>query len=511
MRSQFEKASSLIRRRGKFSAVLLVLAATVAFLPLRAYLDSRHWGWPYLLIVGTIAGTAGVGAAVVTAGLSFLAWNFFFIPPYHTLIVADPQDLVQLLVYLAVATAVGLQTGRLREREEVAQREERHAEALNRLSAGLVSGGSLSDIAALADSEVRSVLPESSSTVWVPGAEGKALCSASGVPPGDAPATVRDSFEGDVAYGLPEQPATGTPDAWPAVATASAGSVVIPLRSMRAVEGVLHVTVGSPDDLDLHEASFLVSTAYLLAAFLEARHLARVANAAVAAREAERLKTALVSSVSHELKTPLAAVTAAVTDILEPDVTFVEENVRTRLVGVSGDLRRLDAAIADLLDASRLEAHAWAPRREVYEIGEIVGDVLSRLPDKQRVRITLAIPTGLPTVNVDFVQVSKALGHVVDNAVRYSDGTVEIGAKAASSESVECWITDSGAGIPVADRARVFEKFFRGAAGRTSKSSTGLGLAITRDLLEANGGTIAIDSTGPHGTRMLISLPTGKV
>ncbi len=496
-----------MRRRSRLAPILLVTAATVVFLPLRPYLDSRHWGWPYLLIVGTVAGTAGVGAAIIAAALSFLAWNFFFIPPYHTFIVADPQDLVQLLVYLVVATAVGLQTGRLRDREAVAHREERYAEALNRLSAGLVSGGSLAEIAALADAEVRYVLPGAVSGVWVSDSDG-ALRSASGTPGDEPPAAVRIALEQDVAYGLPPYPSSSEPGRLPRRAPGSApGEVAIPLRSVRSNEGVLHVRIASSESLDDHEASFLVSIAHLLAAFLEARHLARIANTAVAAREAERLRAALVSSVSHELKTPLAAVTAAVTDLLEPDVGFDEPTVRARLAGAVMDLGRLDTAIADLLDASRLEARAWAPRKDVYEIGEIVGDVLSRLTEQQRERVRLAIPVGLPTVHVDFVQVSRAIAHVVDNALRYSEGEIEVGARVGGEDILECWVSDTGHGIAEEDREHVFEKFFRGAAGRASKSSTGLGLAITRDLLQANGGAISIEATESGGARMRISLP----
>lgn len=508
MRASYESLREFMYRRGHLSAVVLVAVATVAFMPFRAYLDSRHWGWPYLLIVGSVAGTAGMSAALFAAVLSFLVWNFFFIPPYHTLIVADPQDLVQLLVYLAVATAVGLQTGRLREREAAAKREERHADALARLAAGLVSRGTLGDIAALADAEIGSVLPGSVSVVWVQGASGT-LRAAAGESPGP-PGPVVASRDRDVAYGLPARPAGGSPDPWPESSGEDAGgSVVVPLHSARGTEGVLEIRLAEGTQLAAEEAAFVVSTAHLLAAFLEARSLAQVANSAVAAREAERLRTALISSVSHELKTPLAAVTASITDLLEPDVAFDEESVRARLREVTRDLRRLDGAIADLVDASRLEARAWAPNPAVYEPGEILGDVIARLRPAQRDRVRLDVPEGLPSVYVDFVQVSKALGHVVDNAMQYSSDSVEIGVRRGQDGMLECWVADRGPGIREAERERVFEKFFRGAAGRASKSSSGLGLAITRDLLEANRGSISIVPGSP-GTRVLIELPTGE-
>lgn len=509
MNSWFDGVRDFMHRRGSLSAVLLVVGMTAVFLLFREYLDSRHWGWPYLLIVGAVAGTAGMKPALLASALSFLSWNFFFIPPYHTLIVADPQDLIQLLVYLAVATAVGLQTGRLREREAEARREERFAGALSRLSAGLVSSGSLGDIASLAVAEVRSVMPGSRLNVWVPGTPTGSLRSVAH-DAGDGPASrVRASFERDVAYGLPSRPPSESHGMWPVVAVETGqGDVAIPLRSSGTIEGVLQVELAELRGPDHEEALFLVSTANLIAAFLEARRLARVANAAIAEREAERLRAALVSSVSHELKTPLAGVTAAVTDLLEPDVSLDEEAVRARLAVATRDLKRLDAAIADLLDASRLEARAWAPRCDVYEVGEILGDVLVRLADGPRSRVDLAIPTGLPSVFVDFVQVSKALGHVVDNALKYSRGSVRIAARVGGDGMLECRVSDEGPGMAVNEREHVFEKFYRGEAGRSSASSTGLGLAITRDLLEANGGSIVIESTGPAGTSMLITLPT---
>ena len=493
-----------IRRHGYIVAAASVVSATAVFVPFRDLLGREQWGWPYLLILGFVAGTAGVGPAVLSAILAFFAWNFFFIPPYHTLFVADRGDVIHLGVFLVVGVAVGLQTGRLRDREIVAQREERHAAALNRLSASLVSETTTEGLADAAAEELAAVAGAHSAELWIPDADGRLApvvheqSSADRIP-ADIAALWEIVTRDAGAHGDDMLDADAAGDG----ARETAQRLLVPLVSAESAEGLLEIRL--PDRLEEARREFVMSLAHLLAAFLQSRRLNALAMHAAASREAERLRSAVVSSVSHELKTPLASITAAITDLLEPDVERESDAVQHKLRDVADDLRRLDDAIADLLDVSRLEAQAWQPRPIDFEVGELVGAVVSRMPRTSRERVRYTIPEGLPMLHLDFVQLSRALHHIVDNALEYSRGPVTIGARVDGD--LVLWVQDSGPGIPDSEKQAVFDKFYRGRSGRESRSSTGLGLSIAREIVHANGGHIGIEDARPHGTRLLLALP----
>ncbi|MCK8115815.1 DUF4118 domain-containing protein [Anaerosoma tenue] len=488
-----------MRRHGYPAAALAIVGATALFIPFRELLGGERWGWPYLLVLGFVAGTAGVGPGVLSAVLAFFAWNFFFIPPYHTLFVASRGDVIHLAAFLVVGTAIGLQTGRLRDRELVAQREERHTAALNRLSRSLVSETNAASLAEAARRELTDIAHARAAAFWIPGADGALRSIGEDAPPASEVTRLwRHMTSGaDTTPG----PVVVTPHG--EGEEIDGQRMLVPLVSAQTAEGLLELSAERP--LDEAESRFVRSLANLLAAFLHSQRLNRVAMHAAAAQEAERLRSAVVSSVSHELKTPLASITAAVTDLLEPDVERDAGAIREKLHDITEDLDRLDEAIADLLDVSRLEAQAWRPRPDDFEVGELVGSVVSRLPRAARERIRFAVPEDLPMLHLDFVQLSRALHHVIVNAIDYSEGPVTVGA--AADDRMTVWVSDTGPGIPADEKPLVFDKFYRGREGRAHRSSTGLGLSITREILRANEGDIAIADERPRGTRILLMLP----
>ena len=484
----------LIHEHGLLFTLALVLGATGAFLPLRPLLGSEQWGWPYLLVVGTVAGTSGVWLAVLSAILAFFAWNFLFIQPYYTLHVDQTGDLIHLFAFLVVAITVGLQTGRLRESSEAARRQASRTEALYRLSSDMVRGIAPTQMAARADEELRRVLDVEGAAVWVRPTGGARLLAPlqgpSGVPADDA------SFEAvERVLALPDGRDTVT----------AAGSTFMRLSTTSGDEGVLQVL--GRTELSADDHLFATSVAHLAAVYLQNRHMASVAMRASAAEEAEKLRTALVSSVSHELKTPVASLTASVTDLMARDTPVSPLELGESLSAMSDDLNRLDHSIGNLLDASRLEANAWKPAPSQFDVGELIGSVCSQLSRDLRVRLVFAVPEGVPPVWADFVQVSRALHQLIDNALLYSSGQVTLGAGETEDGLVRTWVTDHGPGIPESERARVFERFFRGTAGQKSRSSTGLGLALAREIVIANDGHIDLEDVAPHGARFVMTLP----
>ncbi len=507
-------------------AVAWVAAATLVMLPFRSLVGGGQWGWPYLLVVGLVASTSGVGPALLAAGLAFLAENFFFIPPYGSLAVHSATDLLQLLAFLVVAGLWGWQAGRLRERQLDAWRDEAEAEALLAISARVASETSISSMTSFVRGELARLLGTQRTVLWLREAEGAVPAGATGANPDElaaARAYVLYVLAEAKAVGLPPKPPAADADhlvaepSWPAsvshaqaVPAGTLDDLFLPLQTTTGLEGVLQVgwPAGERERLGRRAWRLIVSGAQMVAAFLANRRLVTTQAQAEAVREADRLKTALVSSVSHELKTPLASITAAVTDLTSEDVTHDEAQMRERLASVTEDLGRLETSIGDLLDASRLEAGQWRPQGDMWEAGEIVADVVSRLPAAQRAQIAFDVPEPAPSVYVDFAQLARALTNVVDNALLYGppDEQVTVGARRSGARTL-VWVEDRGPGVAAADKPHVFEKFYRGARGQARAGSTGLGLSIAREIVQANSGTLTLEDVDPTGARFVISLP----
>jgi two-component system sensor histidine kinase KdpD len=502
-------------RFGYAVAIVAVLVSTVAFVPMRESLGFSHIAWFYLVLVGVIAWACGTGPAVLTAVLSFFTGNFFLTPPYGTFRVGDPRDLILLFVFLAGAMTVGALTGRLREREMSAVRNEREATALARLAAEMAAGADTETVVERAVSSLMTLPRVESVAAWLAGDDGR--LEARG--PGARFVAERDH---ELAQRVMTQvKALGLPDVahdedrlgsgWPArdlQVEDSCCGVLVPLVSATGVEGVLQVL---PDarGLSPHETSILVSVSHLLAVFLAGRGALDLASRMQAAEEAGKVRSAIVSAVSHELKTPLASAMAAVTDLAAEDVVRTPNDVHTRLTQVAEDLSRLESAISDLLDLSRLQADAWLPHPDIYEAGEIIADVTARVAPEVRERLAYhVVEAPVPQVYADFAQIARAVWAILDNAVAYSPpGSAILMGASRGDGMTSLWVEDRGPGVSDADKAFVFDRGFRGEAGHSVPSGTGLGLTIARDLVEANGGRIRAEDAEPTGARFVLDVP----
>ncbi len=514
---------SISERHGYLFAVFCIAAATGLFLLGRGYFAKGQWALLYLLIIGLIAGLSGVRPALLSSVLAFLTWNYFFLPPFHTFRVHDPKDWLSLGAFLIVSIGMGLQTGRLREREAEALARERDMVLLNQFSSHLVSETTVEDMAGALVEEVTRSTGASCVMLFLPDGAGGLRKTPLGAAACETDASVLSAAEWvwreSKAIGLPPSGRTGAggpSGGWPvSVPRKSAGlssdrrDIVIALQTAVRREGVLYIgEKESGKSYTVREAQLLVAVANQAAAFLERKDLQTVAVQADALREADKLKTTLVSSVSHELKTPLASVTATVSNLLESDVEWDSARVREELEAVQDDLTRLNSSIGALLDLSRLEDASWEPNRDWYEFGEILGTALSKIPQKQRGRVAFEVPEDLPTVYVDFLQWARVWQNLLENALAYSpaDAVVRVGATRTDSE-VRMWVEDSGPGIAPEDAERIFDKFYRGKAAGRVPSGTGLGLAVTREIVRSHGGRIWVEDVVPHGARMVISLP----
>ncbi len=505
---------SRLARHGYWLAALAITSSTLIFLPGRDFFAKGQWALLYLLVILFAASAAGAGAGILAAVLAFLAWDFFFLPPYGTFVIAELKDWLALIAFLIVGVIVGVQAGRMRDREARAIARERETATLGRLSAELISENSTEAMAQAVLAELVGLLDCPSATLYTAGNQGlDRYCAA---PPGAA-ADAETAGHADWVFRHDEPlgvPADGKREAGSEMASfralEDAHGVFMPVRSPSGVVGVLSAA-GRSDGRPYSSADGFVvaSLANLIGAFVERQRLQEEATRAGVAREADRLRSSLLSSVSHELKTPLAVLTATVSNLLESDVAWDEQSAREQLRSIVGDVDRLNSSIGALLDLSRLEAHAWEPHREPVEVADVVATALQNVPPHARERVRLDLPDELPHVEVDFVQWTRVVRNLVENALLYSVGsTVTVGARDQAG-SVTLWVSDEGSGIPDAEHEAVFEKFYRGTATQAkAPSGTGLGLAITREIVRAHEGTVWVENVEPHGARFVVSLPS---
>ena len=499
-------------------AAALVVLASLVLLAFRPFLPATTVMLLYVPVIVGVARLAGVRASATAAVLAFLALDLLFVPPYYHLTVAAPEEWLGLTVFLIVALIAGQQTGTLRQREQAAIRKQSELELLNSLSFRIVSEKSAASTSQFIVGKVVEVLGAERAAlhVWSSGnmtPECLAQTGASQQASSEAALVAWVLREGkaiglDAAPSVPadQRPVSvGVADAIPGVV---ADGVYVPLQTAETLEGVLVAIPPPGTEMTADDERLLAAVANLAALSLQRQRIGDEAARAQAIQEADRLKSTLVSSVSHELKTPLAAATARVTGLVEEGDDVDGERVRQELLEVAEDLARLNASIGALLDLSQLESDTWRPRFESCDVRDILGTVLSRLPGGQRSRVQFGIADETPNAMVDFAQVARAVTILVENALMYSDREdgVVVGA-APLGDEVELWVEDRGPGIVAAEKEHVFEKFYRGAASGTAPSGTGLGLAIAREIVRTHGGRLRVEDVLPHGARFVMTLP----
>jgi two-component system sensor histidine kinase KdpD len=223
--------------------------------------------------------------------------------------------------------------------------------------------------------------------------------------------------------------------------------------------------------------------------------------------ETDRLRTALLNSVSHDLRTPLASIKASTSSLLDREVRWSDAEREEFLATINAEVDRLTRLVHNLLDMSRIEAGALDPRLVESSVGELVGPVVRRARAASPQRVEVELPETLPPVLVDPVQLDQVLTNLLDNARRYAaGGPVQVVAGQAGP-AVELRVIDHGPGIPVPERERVFDQFYRLEGGRRRPEGTGMGLAICRGIVHAHGGSLRVETTPGGGATFVLTLP----
>ena len=451
------------RRTGAIVALAAVALCTLILYPLKQIAPVVSLGVVYLLAVLVVSVIWGAWLGFATAVLSAAAFNFFHLPPVGQFTIRNSSNWVALIAFLVAAALASSVAEVTRARARETEERRREADLAAEMARLLLRGNSLSEALATAGARLAAALGLTSAAIEL------------------------ESVEGDER------------------------SVAFPLREGTRRLGTLLVGAdASEQSLRRLQERVVPALEALLSAALEREELLGGVVETASLRRADVVKTALLRAVSHDLRSPLTAISAAGEAVGSASLS---EDERKEMAAVIGEeTRRLARLVDNLLDLSRLEAGAAEPRREWMSVEEVIDSALEDLSPAAE-DFTLSIDRDLPLVRADSAQLERAFANVLENARRHSGGhPVSVRARAVRPLAGEggrliVRIVDRGPGIPPAQLERVFEPFYRAGTAQTGHRGSGLGLAIARGFTEANGGTLHVESLPEQGATFVFELP----
>ncbi len=469
----------------------------------------------YLIVILATATRLGPGPAIFASLAAFLIFDWFFVVPYHTLTVADPEEWLSLVLFLVTAIITGQLAARERLRAQQAERREREAVLLFdtlRLMSAPETEVALQTLA----ERIRSELHVNAVGIALSiGARAQTTVAGDT----DAAAVLSPhSARATEVMNLGQRPTNGAsgstgrwikimpPNRAPAFeAMGSWRRYEVPIQvDQRLVGRLTLVRDSSGSRFGQLENRFLGVIATQLGILVQRAEGQQAATDAALLRQANELKSALLNAVSHDLRTPLASILASAGSLRQHDVPWTDEDREEFAMAIEQQTERLNRIVGNLLDLSRIEGGALRPDRELRDLGGLIADVVERLGNA----ITLRIEDDLPPVLLDFSEIDQVLTNLIENAVKY--------APAGKSVEVSCWregsevvveVADRGPGVPPEEIPRVFEPFYRVAGLGPRGSGLGLGLAVAKGLVEAHRGRIWVENRQGGGARFLFSLP----
>jgi two-component system, OmpR family, sensor histidine kinase KdpD len=440
----------------------------------------------------------GRGPSLLAAFAGVLAFDFFLVPPYLTLAVSDTQYIVTFIALLIVSLVVSSLTAQGREQAEAAIRRESQTSSLYNLGRDLTSATDLNDVSQIIISnvgqafgrEVAIFLPENGHLRLFAG-------SPNYQPDENELAVAAWAYDHDQLAGR------GT-DTLPA-----ASIRCHPLRTSNGRVGVLGVRPKEMGNfLTTEQRQTLSAFTNQAALAVERAVLAEQAQRAELLQATEKLQTALLNSISHDLRTPLVSITGALTSLDEQSDSLNEENRKSLIITAREEADRLNRLVGNLLSMTRIESGAIKLHLEPGDMQDVVGTALEQLGKRvAHHSVQVNIPTDYPLVPMDFTLIVQVLVNVLENAVKYSpeNSLIEISADLSDGKA-RLQIADRGVGVPSDDLIRIFDKFYR-VQRPESVSGTGLGLSISKGIVEIHNGSIYANTRDGGGTVIIIELP----
>jgi two-component system sensor histidine kinase KdpD len=479
-------------------SLALVMAATAASQLAFQFLSPANLVMIYLLAVVLAATRLGLKPAIMTAFLSVLAFDFFFVPPRFTFSVYDTEYLITFAALFTVGVVISTLVAKSSERAETIREREVQTTSLYYLSRDLAAAP---NITAILDAAIRNFGESFNANlaILLPEGERLEIKAASR----ELHLDIKELAVADWAFRNRKAAGRGTET------LGSAALLYLPLQTSTSVLGVMGVKLAEdaayayPQNRRLLDA---FTSQVTLA--IERVKLGKQAEQAQILQARETLERALLSSVSHDLRTPLVSIIGALDTLRENVHTLVDKARRELLDTACEEAERLNRFVGNLLDMTRLEAGALTWKEELSDIQDLVGCALAALEQRIGARkIEVQLPANLPLVRMDMALMTQVLVNLLDNALKYSlpESDIRIAARMDNGR-LTLEVSDRGPGVPESDLKRVFDKFYRipvpeGAGG------TGLGLSICKGIVEAHGGKIRAENRAGGGLRVIVTLP----
>jgi two-component system, OmpR family, sensor histidine kinase KdpD len=464
------------------------VALTLGLLAFRDDTTPLPKGFGFLVVVVAAAAIGGLGPGILASFLGFLTFNFFFLPPYGTFVIARAEDVVVLFVFLGLSILISALLARATERAEAAEAREQELRTLQTLSAELVAlvpgPGSYQAIL----SRLLGLFGFAAGALYVQDPERDGLREQ--VTVGEATGAVR------------LQPDSGADPHPPERLPLSVGGRALGLLLLR----------GDRPPLDPAERRVLRAFCDQFALVLERDRLLDAATEAEAYRRTEHIRRSLLAAVSHDLRSPLAAIKASVTDLLGPDVQHGAEDVREALDSIDKEADRLAALIANLLDMSRIEGGMLAARPQNLDLAEVLAPCVDRLQRQwPHLTVRLHVQAAECVVRADPMFLDRVVANLLDNAAKAAADSghhqIEVHAERGDDQTTVS-VVDHGNGVPPTVREQLFHPFYQ-LDERHPRLGTGLGLAISKGFLTLMGGQIWIQETPGGGATFAFLLPAG--
>ncbi len=483
---------------------LCLASMLVALITVAGFWIAPIVGGPYLIVLymlGVVFSALRWGrwAALVGAGLSALLFDYFFVTPNRSFAVTDFWYLITLLSLLAIAFIVSTLAASAREDARLVRTREAYTATVYAFTESLAAASSLEQILQAIGQHIGDAFHRPL-VILLPGNKGleARFCSADFSIDENESATAAWAFENGQAAGAGN-------GMFPA-----AQAHYLPLRTWRGTVGVLGFQPESSTTLLPADQQQLLGAFVNQAALAITRaQLAEEAQRADLLQETDRLQKALLNSISHNLRTPMASVTGALNSVLEDGHLLDPSTQRELLETAREESKRLDRLLRDLLDMTRLEGNAIHIKTELCDVQDVVGAALAQLGQSAKLRrMSVVVPSDLPLIPMDSALIAQVIVNLMENALKYSEAESPIAIEAQlAGDELQLSVLDGGNGIPEEDVERVFEKFYRGASAGGAKGA-GLGLSICKGFIEAHNGRIWVERRPQGGTEVKFTVPT---
>jgi two-component system sensor histidine kinase KdpD len=483
--------------------VCIIALATALGLLLRAHLQIIDVAMLFLLAVVVVGYRYRRGPALLASLLSIAVFDLAFVPPYYTLNVHDPAYYLTFGVMLTVALSMGQLTARIREQAQDASEREGRARALYELSKDLSESQDLQDQLGIATKHISEAGP-GEAQVFLDGSNRGLLAD-------DWP--VEGLFESvGVRVAATWAYENGESAGWGTRHCAAAEALVVPLKGPSRIIGVVTVRPRSLNDvLGESERETVEALAGQAAVAFERTILSQAHEQARIEVESERLRTALLSSLSHDLRTPLGSIEGAASSLLQESSGLSREAQQEMAEAILEESRRMTRLVTNLLDMVRVETGALAVHKEWQPLEEALGVALLRLEERLVAHaVDIRLPPALPLVPIDELLIEQVFINLLENAAKHTPRGTSVTVSAwAENGSVVVEVVDRGPGIPIGEEETVFRKFHRtaGADHAGPAGGSGLGLTICRGIIAAHGGRMWLERSAAQGACFRFTLP----